>query len=366
MAKRDYYEVLGVSRDVDERELKKAYRKLAKKYHPDVNKEADAEEKFKEINEAYEVLSDADKRAAYDRYGHDGPRFQNAGFDGFSGFGGFSGGGFEDIFSSMFGGGFSSGRSTGPRQGENRYMYMNISFMDAVHGREEDIVLRVDEECDHCHGSGAESSEDIQTCSTCGGVGRVQTQRQTPLGVFMSEGVCPTCRGLGKEITKKCHKCHGEGSVNKKVNIKLKIPAGIQNGQHLRIPKRGEKGINGGPNGDLMIEIRIEPHKFFERDGNNIILEIPLSAVDAMLGCKISVPTVYGDVTMNVPEGVQNGTKLRLAQKGVKTDHGTGDQFVIVKIEVPKHLTSTQKKQLEKLRDEMKDDPFTKFKKKFK
>lgn len=362
MAKRDYYEILGVSKNANDAELKKAYRKLAKQYHPDVNKEAGAEERFKEINEAYEVLSDANKRANYDQFGHEGA---NANFSGFEGFGGF--GGFEDIFSSMFNGGFSSGRrQSGPMRGEDRHMYMEISFMDAVNGLEKEITLQVDEQCDHCHGSGAESSKDITTCSRCHGSGRIQEQQRSPFGIFMNETVCPNCRGRGKEIKVKCHTCHGEGSVNKKVKINLKVPAGIQHGQSLRIPNRGEKGYNGGPNGDLLVQIRVQNHKHFHRDGNDIYLEVPISALDAILGTKIDVPTVYGEVTLTIPAGTQHGAKLRLAQKGIKSSRGTGDQFVIITVEVPKNLSHNVKKQLEKVRSQMEDNPFTKFKNLFK
>lgn len=367
MAKRDYYEILGVSKGASDDELKKAYRKLAKKYHPDVNKEAGAEEKFKEINEAYEVLSDSSKRANYDQFGHDGVNGNFQGFEGFSGFssGGF--GGFEDIFSSMFGGGFSrSSRNYGPMQGENTYRYMDISFMDSIKGKEQDITIRVDEQCDHCHGKGGESASDVSTCSRCQGRGRVQQQQRSPFGVVMSEVECPNCHGSGKEIKNKCHKCHGEGYNNKKVTINLKIPAGIQSGQALRVPKRGERGMNGGENGDLIIEIRVAPHPYFKRDVNDIYVEVPISSIDAILGCKIDVPTVYGEVTLTIPEGTQHGAKLRLANQGVKTNRGVGDQFVIVKLETPKNLSGNVKKQLEKVRSDIKDNPFTKFKNLFK
>ncbi len=364
MSKRDYYDVLGVSKNATDAELKKAYRKLAKQYHPDVNKDANAEEKFKEINEAYETLSDSQKRANYDQFGHAGANGNFSGFEGFQG--GF--GGFEDIFSNMFGGGFSSSsrRHTGPMQGENRYMYMDISFMDSVNGREEDITLRVDEECKHCHGTGADSKSDLTHCSRCNGRGVIQEQQRSMFGIIMNERVCPDCNGKGKQIKTKCRECHGDGYTNKKVTINLKIPAGIQHGQALRVPKRGHKGINGGPNGDLIIEIRVSQHQHFKRDGNDIYLEVPISAIDAMLGTKVDVPTVYGEVTITIPEGTQHGSKLRLAEKGIKTERNVGDQYVIIRIEVPKNLPNNMKKQLEKARQEMNDNPFNKFKKLFK
>lgn len=367
--KRDYYEVLGIQKGATEDEIKKAYRKMAKKYHPDVNKEAGAEDKFKEINEAYEVLSDPQKKATYDQFGH-------AGMDGaqFGGAGGFTGGfgGFEDIFGSFFGGGFGGGsrrQQSGPRKGNDRFMQMRIDFMDAIFGKNEQITLEVDEQCSHCHGSGAESAGDVETCPTCHGSGRVITQQRTAFGTFQSESVCPECNGTGKKIKKRCHKCNGKGYEHKRVKLDIKIPAGIQSGQQVRVANKGERGLNGGPNGDLYIEILVGRHNSFVRDGNDIRISIPISSVDATLGCEVDVPTVYGDVTLKIPAGTQSGTHMRLKGKGVKPAHGTqGDQFVEVKVEIPTKLSKEEKDYYEKLRKAAKkgDSPFERFKKAFK
>lgn len=368
MEKRDYYEVLGLSKGASEAEIKKAYRSLAKKYHPDVNKEAGAEEKFKEVNEAYEVLSDPQKKANYDQFGH-------AGMDGAfgGGAGGFSGGGFDDfsdIFGSFFGGGASSRRqSTGPRKGNDRFMQMRIDFMDAVFGKTEEITLEVDEQCSECLGSGARSKDDIQSCSRCNGSGQVQQQSRTPFGVFMTNSICPDCNGSGKQIKNKCPKCHGRGYEHKRVKLEIKIPAGIQSGQQIRVANKGERGTNGGPNGDLYIEINVNRHPNFVRDGNDIRISVPISAVDATLGCSVDVPTVYGDVELTIPAGTQHGTQFRLRGKGVKAARGTGqgDQYVEVKVEIPTKLSREERDIYEKLKNSKKSEsPFEKFKKAFK
>ncbi|MDY5251732.1 MAG: molecular chaperone DnaJ [Erysipelotrichaceae bacterium] len=373
--KRDYYEVLGISKGATEQEIKKAYRSLAKKYHPDVNKEADAEAKFKEINEAYEVLSDPQKKATYDQFGF-------AGMDG-SQAGGFSSAGFDDIndiFSSMFGGGFggfggfggqSRQSNNAPRKGQDRYMQMNVSFMDAIFGKNETINLSVDEQCSQCLGSGANSSSDITSCPRCNGTGRVITQQRTAFGVFQSQSVCPECNGKGKKIKKVCPKCHGEGYEHKRVSVDLKIPAGIQTGQQLRVQGKGERGINGGPNGDLYIEVRVAGHDYFKREGKTIYISIPISNVDATLGCSVDVPTVYGDVELNIPAGTQNGTQLRLKEKGVPDLHGgkKGDQIVEIKVEIPKKLSREEKElyqKLSKIQHSSSESVFDKFKKAFK
>lgn len=357
--KRDYYEVLGISKDASEQEIKKAYRSLAKKYHPDMNKSPDAEEKFKEINEAYEVLSDPDKKAKYDQFGFAGVDPNAA-----SGFGGFSSGSFDDlndIFGSMFGGGGFSGfsgfggstsrNSTAPRKGQDRYMQMNVSFMDAIFGKNETINLSVDEKCSQCNGSGAASSSDIITCSRCNGSGRVVTQQRTAFGVFQSQSVCPDCNGTGKKIKKVCPKCHGEGYEHKRVSVDLKIPSGIQTGQQLRVQGKGERGINGGPNGDLYIEIRVASHEYFKREGKNIYITIPISNVDATLGCTVDVPTVHGDVELTIPAGTQNGAQLRIREKGVPDIRGgkAGDEIVEIKVEIPKKLSREEKELYQKL-----------------
>lgn len=369
--KRDYYEVLGIQKDAAEADIKKAYRTLAKKYHPDVNKEKGSDVKFKEVQEAYEVLSDPKKRASYDQFGH-------AGMEGAGGFGGFQQGGFEDIndiFGSFFGGNFggfggsSRSRSSGPRKGEDRLMRMQVNFMDAIFGKTETVGLDVDELCSECLGSGARSKSDVQVCSTCRGQGSVVTQQRTPFGVFQSSSVCPDCHGTGKKILNRCTKCSGKGYEHKHVNVDLKIPAGIHSGQQLRVPGKGEKGTQGGPNGDLYIEINVLRHKYFVRDGNNIHISIPLSALDATLGTKVDVPTVYGDVELTIPSGTQHGTQFRLKGKGVKelNSSSVGDQYVEIKVEVDDKLSREQKELYEKLRQiQGKDSIYDRFKKAFK
>jgi molecular chaperone DnaJ len=365
--KRDYYEVLGLSKSATEADIKKAYRSLAKKYHPDVNKEKGADEKFKEVQEAYETLSDPQKRSTYDQFGHAGMEGAQGGFGGFSDFGDIN-----DIFGSFFGGGFSQGsrrNSNQPRQGDDRLMRMNIEFMDAIFGKETSFNLDVDETCSECLGSGAHSRDDVKVCPTCGGRGQVTQQQRTPFGVFQSTAACPDCRGTGKKITKVCAKCKGTGHEHKKVTVDLKIPAGIQSGQRLRVPNRGDRGANGGPNGDLYIEINVGKHKNFVRDGSNIHIQIPISAVDATLGTKVDVPTVYGDVELTIPAATQHGTQFRLKGKGVKelgSSH-VGDQFVEVKIQVDDSLSREEKQLYEKLRSlQSKESIYERFKKSFK
>ncbi len=360
--KRDYYEVLGLSKSANEKEIKKAYRALAKKYHPDVNKEPGSEERFKEINEAYEVLSDPQKKANYDQFGF-------AGVDG-SGFGGFSGGGFSGGFD-----GFTQGSSrrnrTGPMKGQDRYMSLNISFMDAVFGKTETLHLSVDEQCSHCHGTGAESKSDIETCSTCNGRGTVISQQRTPFGVFQSQSVCPDCHGTGKRIKVKCHQCHGSGYETKKVGVDVKIPAGIQTGQQLRVANKGERGANGGPNGDLYIEIRVGKHNLFERRGNDIHVKVPLSAVDATLGTVIDVPTPYGDVELKIPAGTQPNTTFRLKDKGVVSINSNkkGDELVQVEVVINTKLSREEKELYQKLQGSnpkgKSNNPFDRIKKAF-
>lgn len=360
--KRDYYEVLGVDRSATPDQIKKAYRKLAMRYHPDVNKEAGAEDKFKEINEAYEVLSDEQKRQRYDQFGHAGVDGQ-AGFGAEGGFGGF--GGFDDIFSTFFGGG-ASRRSNAPRQGADRLMQVRIDFMDAIFGKTESVKLDVDEPCEHCHGSGAEHPSDVTTCPTCGGSGYVVHQQRTPLGVFQQQSVCPDCHGTGRKITNPCHECHGQGYKHKRTTIDYKIPAGMASGQQIRIPGKGERGENGGPNGDLYIEVYVRPHEIFERRGNDIYIRVPVSAIDVTIGTQISVPTVYGDVDLMIPEGTQPNTKFRLKGKGVKSIRGgQGDQYVEVEVQIPKKLSKKERELYEKIRDGQSDSPFERFKKAF-
>ena len=278
MAKRDYYEVLGVDKSASEDEIKKAYRKLAKKYHPDVNKAKDAEEKFKEVNEAYEVLSDPQKKQIYDNYGHAGLEGNmGSGFDGFTS--GFSGdfGGLDDIFENIMGGfGFrsrSSSRSSGPIKGENRYLQMSIEFLEAVKGVKKVVTVSVDRKCEKCDGTGARSRSDIETCQTCHGSGKVTRQQRTAFGIMQSVVDCPECHGTGKHIKNRCPECGGSGYINKNEKVEVNIPAGISSGQQVRVQGYGEKGVNGGPNGDLYIEIIVKPHKYFKREENDIYIE---------------------------------------------------------------------------------------------
>ena len=352
--KRDYYEVLGIAKGASEDEIKKAYRKLAKKYHPDVNKAPDAEEKFKEINEAYEVLSDPQKRATYDQFGF-------AGMDGGAGFNGVSAGGFDDlgdIFSSFFGGdmgfgGRSTRANTGPMRGDDLLKRLEIDFMEACFGTTKTIRLNVDETCTACGGTGAASPSDIETCSTCRGRGSILTQQRSILGVVQSQRVCPDCGGTGKHIRKVCPKCAGKGYETKAQTVEVKIPQGINSGQRLRVAGKGGRGANGGPNGDLYLEILVRPHEKFIRDGKNIMLEIPVTAVDATLGTTLDVPTINGEVSMKIPAGTQEGTQLRLKGEGVPDSRGgkPGDQLCTVRIKIDKKLTSKEKQLYEQLRE---------------
>ena len=375
--KRDYYEVLGLSKGASEDDIKKAYRKLAKQYHPDINKAPDAEAKFKEVNEAYEVLSDPQKRSTYDQFGFAGMDGTGFGQGGFGGFGGMNMDDLGDIFSSFMGGmggGFSgfnfggrSSRRNGPMKGENRYMSMDIDFLDAVHGVTKNINISVDKKCEYCDGTGAESKSDIETCPTCRGSGVTMRQSRTPFGVIQQQGVCPDCNGTGKRIKKKCSHCGGSGYNNVREQVEVNIPAGISSGQQVRIQGYGERGENGGPNGDLYIEIRVKPHKYFVREDNDIYIKVPISSIDATLGTKIDVPTPYGDVELTIPAGTQPNSKLRLKGYGVKElrSNNKGDQYVEIEVNIPKKLSKDEKELYEKLA-EKKESIFDKFKKNFK
>ncbi len=368
MSKRDYYEILGVSKGATEAEIKKAYRGLAKKYHPDVNKEADATEKFKEVQEAYEVLGDSTKRSQYDQFGH-AAFDQNQGFGGGGAeFGDF--GDFGDIFGSFFGGGGGGQRRNpnAPQRGQDRFMTLRVDFMDAIFGTEKTVKLTVDETCNTCHGSGAHSSSDVKTCGRCHGSGHVTTQQRTPFGTFQSQGVCPDCNGKGKTITKACQDCHGAGFQTKKKDVDIKIPAGIATGQQLRVSGMGERGANGGTQGDLYVEVAVSSHKYFVRSGNDIHITVPISAIDATLGTVIDVPTVHGDVSLTIPAGTQPNTKFRLKDKGVPflQSSRTGDAYVEVKIEIPTKVSKSDKELYEQLQSKKSDGVFDRFKKAFK
>lgn len=356
--KRDVYEVLGVSRSSSDDEIKKAYRKLAKQYHPDINKAANAEEKFKEVQEAYDILSDEKKRKLYDQFGHAGvdPN-ANGGFGGAGGFnnGGFEGfGDFSDILNSFFGGGGRSrSASNNPRKGEDKFLQMRVSFMEAAFGKETEIQITHDATCPSCNGSGAKSPNDVETCKRCRGSGSVNVQQHTPFGTVQSQTTCPDCRGKGKTIKNKCNDCNGDGYLRKKINVDVKIPAGINSGQQLRINGKGDRGINGGPNGDLFIEIVVTPHQVFTREGKDVHITIPISCADAALGCKIDVPTIHGDVEMMIPEGTQFGNILKLKNKGIKDirSDNYGDQFVHVEIKTPTKLSKEEKELYTKIKE---------------
>lgn len=347
MAKEDYYDVLGVPRGASEDEIKKAYRQLARELHPDVNKAPDAEEKFKTINEAYSVLSDSERREKYDQYGH--AAFENAGQGGFGGFGGFDGSDiFGDLFGDLFGGGFGTRQTNRPQRGADLRYEMTIEFEEAAFGTEKDISIPRTEICGHCHGNQAEPGTPITTCPECNGSGQVRFVQQTPLGQFASTRTCSRCRGEGKTITTPCSVCHGSGTQRKMSNINVTIPAGIDDGQSLRLGGRGETGQRGGPPGDLLIVVRVKPHEFFRREGRNVVLEAPISFVQASLGDEIQVPTLEGNVNLRIPEGTQSGKVFRLRNKGIKDVRGSGrgDQLVKVKVLTPEKLTTRQKELL--------------------
>ena len=359
--KRDYYEVLGVSKDADAKEIKKAYRKLAMKYHPDKNPgDKAAEEKFKEINEAYEVLSDEEKRSTYDRFGHDGLNGQ-AGFGGGQGFGGFGGsggfGGFEDIFGDIFGSGFggfggsgSSSRRRGPRRGADIRQSVTIKFEEAAFGKKIKVKINRSEECDECHGSGAKPGTTKKTCPTCHGSGTVQSVQRTPFGNIASQRTCSTCNGEGEINESPCNKCHGKGSVRKTKTIEVDIPAGIDDGQMIKLSGQGEVGEKGGPRGDLYIVVNVQKHEIFTREGYDVYIEMPIRFTQAALGDKLEVPTLDGKVSYTLPEGTQTGTVFRLREKGIPKlrSNSRGDQYVKVIIDTPKKLNDEQKELLRK------------------
>ncbi|MBR6401515.1 MAG: molecular chaperone DnaJ [Firmicutes bacterium] len=357
MAKRDYYEVLGVSKGADESEIKKAYRKLAKKYHPDANPgDKEAEEKFKEVGEAYEVLSDAQKRAAYDQYGH--AAFEQGGMGGGGGFGGFSGGvDMGDIFESFFGGGggfsdiFGGGsrRRNGPVNGSDIQVSLTLTFEEAVFGCSKEIDLNVTDTCDQCRGTGAKPGTQPETCTRCRGTGQERVVRQTAFGAMQSVTTCSACGGKGKIIKEKCTKCGGQGRVRVSKKIKVDVPKGINHGQSIRKAGLGEAGINGGSPGDLYIEIRVMPHKQFIRNGNDILLNVNISMVQAALGANIMIPTLEGEEVYGVKAGTQPESKVILRNKGVcnvRNNKERGNMILTFKVSIPTKLTEKQKELL--------------------
>jgi molecular chaperone DnaJ len=347
MANKDYYEILGISKGASDDEIKKAFRKLAIKYHPDKNKgDKEAEEKFKEINEAYQVLTDPQKKSQYDQYG---TTDFSGGFDG--GFDFSEMGGFGDIFDTFFGGGgFSSNRSrrNGPARGADIEYNLSLTFEEAVFGVEKEITINRHEHCDTCNGTGAKPGTSPKTCSKCGGSGQVRTQRNTPLGSFVSMSTCDKCGGKGNVIESPCADCHGSGKQRKSRKIKVNIPAGVDNGNVLPLRGQGEHGANGGPPGDLYINIKVGSHPVFKRKGFDIHIETHISFAKAVLGTELKVPTVDGDVKYPVPSGTQSGTVFRLKAKGVPrvNSSGRGDQYVTVIVDVPKNLNEKQKEAL--------------------
>ena len=354
--KRDYYEVLGIDKSADEQTIKKAYRKLAKQHHPDVNPDdPKAEEKFKEINEAYEVLSDPDKKSRYDQYGHAGvdPNMGGGGFGGFGDFGGgFGGFDFGDIFGSFFGGGGgqSSARRNMPQQGEDLRAHITISFEEAAFGCKKEISYNRVELCDECKGSGAQKGTSAETCKTCGGSGQVRVTQRTPLGMFQTTKTCETCGGRGKTIKNPCTNCRGTGYVRIKKTLDVTIPAGIDDGQRVILQGQGNAGRNGGGYGDLYVSVSVRPHHVFERDGYNIYCDVPITFVEAALGAERDIPTLEGKVKYTIPEGTQTDTRFTLRGKGIQIPRSKnkGDLIFRVIVEVPKGLSGTQKDALKK------------------
>ena len=349
--KRDYYETLGISKSATADEIKKAYRKVAKKYHPDVNAgDTTAETKFKEANEAYAVLSDPDKKAKYDQFGHAG--VDPNGFGGAGGFGDFDFGGFGDIFETFFGGGAgfstSSARRNGPQKGRDIRAGVEITFEQAAFGIEKKVDIFRMENCQKCNGSGAKPGTQTKTCTTCNGTGQVQYKQRTPFGQFVNVKACDHCHGQGTIISNPCSGCHGKGKVRKGKKIEVNIPAGIDDGQTISLRGEGEPGVKGGMSGDLYITVSVKTHPIFQRQGNDVICEIPITFVDATLGSEIEVPTLDGKVKYSIHEGTQTGTVFRLKNKGITNirGYGRGDQYVKVVVEVPKNLSARQKELL--------------------
>lgn len=347
MAKRDYYEILGVSKSASQDEIKSAFRNLARKYHPDVNNEHDAEERFKEINEAFMVLSDDEKRSVYDRYGYEGLR-SAGGMPDWNNIDPF------DIFEQFFGGlgGFGSRqRRNGPRRGEDLYYSITLNFDETSTGVDRELEITRDEVCEHCSGSGAEPGTSPETCSTCKGHGEVRQVRQTFLGSMVQVGTCPDCGGSGRVITHKCSTCSGRGYERKTLTKTIPVPAGVDNGTQIRLSGEGQPGSNGGPRGNLYIEIKVKPHKFFRRRNDDVLLDLNINIAQATLGAEIKVPTLYGEEKLVIPSGTQPGKVFKLRHKGIPhlRSGGHGDQMVIVNVEIPSRLTSDQRKLFEQL-----------------
>ena len=372
--KRDYYEVLGVSKGASEDEIKKAYKKLARKYHPDMNPgDKEAEEKFKEVNEANEVLSDPEKKARYDQFGFAGvdPNY-GAGAGGAGGFGGgFDFGDLGDIFGSFFGGGFGGGQRrnpNAPQRGESIRASVSVSFTDAAFGCEKSVTLERSEMCGTCKGNGCAPGTTPEVCPDCHGTGTVQVRRQTPMGVFASNGPCRKCGGTGRLIHQPCPDCRGGGTVRKRKTIQVTIPAGIDHGQTISLRGQGNAGKNGGPAGDLLITVMVQPHDLFRRDGVDVFCEAPITFTQAVLGAELEIPTIDGKVKYSIPEGTQTGTVFRLKGKGIPVlnGRGRGDQYVTVTIETPRNLNKEQKEALRKFSETVGENNYEKRKSFFK
>lgn len=355
-SKRDYYEILGVDKNATDDQIKSAFRKSAMKYHPDRqqgksdSEKKEAEEKFKECQEAYSVLSDKQKRQQYDQFGH--AAFEQGGMGG--GFqGGFQDFDFSDIFGDIFGGGFSSfggGRSRGPRpeRGDDLLKGISLNFFEAAFGCEKDVKVECNETCKECSGKGG---FDEETCSTCHGSGTITQEQRTMFGSFLSKTTCHNCNGTGRSFKKKCTKCHGTGQVRQNKTITIKVPSGIDDGMRLRLSGKGGAGLNGGENGDLYVEFSVSTHQFFERDKNDIYLEVPLTITEAILGTKKEIPTLNSTITLTVPAGTNTGDKQRVRGKGIENsmDKETGDMYIIYKVLTPSKLSREQKDLIEKL-----------------
>jgi len=353
--KRDYYEVLGVARNASDDEIKKAFRRLARQYHPDVNKEKDAEARFKEVNEAYEVLSDPQKRQMYDQFGHAGPGMgAGAGFGDFGSFGGFS-----DIFQTFFGGQTAGGGRRGPQRGSDLRYNLTLTFEEAVFGCEKELEIPRADTCSVCRGSGAEPGTEPSRCPNCNGTGELRRVQQSIFGQFVNVVMCERCQGEGRVISTPCHECHGAGRVRVTKHVTLKVPAGVDTGSQIRLTGEGEAGPRGGPNGNLYVAISVKKHAFFERDGQDILYTLPINFAQAALGDEVEVPTVDGKVMLKIPAGTQSGRVMRLKDKGVPNlrGGGRGDQHVYVKVVTPTDLSQRERELLEQLRDVSKKQP---------